>query len=694
MAEPVLSVILVNYNVREFLRQALRSIKRALRELPSEVIVVDNASDDGSVELVREEFPEVRLIANSENLGFARANNQAIRLARGRYLALINPDTLVREDTFRTLVDFLEAHPEAGLVGCKVLNADGSLQLACRRSIPTPWVAFTKLSGLSSLFPRTRLFGRYNLTYLDPDQTTEVEAVSGSFMVFRREIIESVGLLDEDYFLYGEDLDWCYRIRKAGWKIYYVPATSIVHFKGQSSRKSGYDDLLLFYRAMLIFVRKHFRYRYLFLPQWFLMAGIGIRGALSFLQRFLSQVAFPLVDLFFLNLSLLIAILIRWGALYPLKPFLVVDVIYSLIWLLSLYFMGCYEHRKMSSARAASGVLIGWVINITVTFFVRQYAFSRIAVLIMGLLNLVFVPGWRVFIRLGARVTGIPFLGTLGRTLLRRRTVVVGQGRELREVVHKLRQRVDGEYEVVGVVVPGTPFPRKNPYGVPILGSVDNLRAIIKSERIEEVIFLTGGMAYEKIVEIIEGAEGSGVTFKMVPDQTGVIIGRASIDQIDGLPLVDIDYRLSYRSFQLMKRLSDWGLSSLLGIFALPVYLYLRFLGGWGLREVPIVNEKGKVVRLPYLVSKGADKKRWVHKLPLIWSIWRGHLSFVGAEIIPVKETQAYKPHIKPGLTGLAQLHAHEGLSPEEKERYELYYLKNYSPLLDLEILLKALFKL
>lgn len=252
-----ISVIIVNYNVREFLNNALVSLLKALEGYSSEVFVVDNASDDGSIELIQQRFPQVHLIVNKSNVGFAKANNQALTLATGKYLLLLNPDTIVQEDTFSKLIEFFSKNNTAGMVGCKILNPDGSLQLACRRSFPTPWTAFTKTFGLSSLFPKSKLFARYNLTYLDPDKPCEVDAISGSFMMMKREVFEKIGGLDETFFMYGEDLDLCYRIQQSGWKVFYVPATSIIHYKGESTKRSDIDELKVFYTAMRLFVRKH-----------------------------------------------------------------------------------------------------------------------------------------------------------------------------------------------------------------------------------------------------------------------------------------------------------------------------------------------------------------------------------------------------------------------------------------------------
>jgi len=229
-----ISIVIVSYNVKDFLEQTLNSILKASHNLKVEILIVDNRSSDGSPEMVKNKFPKVHLIENNVNLGFAVANNQALKKVNGRYVLLINPDTIVQEDTLTTMIEFFSENPEAGAAGCKILNADGSLQLACRRSFPTPFVAFSKIIGLSRLFPRSRWFGKYNLTYLDPDGIASVDAVSGSFIFFRREILDSVGYFDESFFMYGEDLDWCYRIKKAGWQIYYVPKTQIIHYKGET----------------------------------------------------------------------------------------------------------------------------------------------------------------------------------------------------------------------------------------------------------------------------------------------------------------------------------------------------------------------------------------------------------------------------------------------------------------------------
>ncbi len=253
----MLSVVIVNYNVKYYLEQCLESVRRASQGLQVEVFVVDNLSTDGSVPYLRERFPEVTFIENNENVGFARANNQAIRQSRGEYVLLLNPDTILCEDTLRHFVDFMDAHPEAGAAGAYMLHADGTFAPESRRGLPTPFVAFCKMSGLTRLFPKSRLFGRYYMGYLDVNEVNRIEAISGACMMLRREALDRVGLLDEDFFMYGEDIDLSYRILQGGYHNYFLPVR-MLHYKGESTVKNSYRYVYTFYQAMRLFFRKHY----------------------------------------------------------------------------------------------------------------------------------------------------------------------------------------------------------------------------------------------------------------------------------------------------------------------------------------------------------------------------------------------------------------------------------------------------
>ena len=243
-----LSIVIVSYNVRNYLEQCLQSVKQALEGIEGEVFVVDNRSDDDSVETVRTNYPWVRLIVNQENMGFSRANNIAIREASGEYVLLLNPDTIVEKDTLREVLGFMEEHPKAGGAGVMMHNADGSLAPESRRALPTPWVSCLKMLGFSK---------RYYMSHLPWDKPGRIEVISGAFCFLRRKALDEVGLLDEDFFMYGEDIDLSFRLLKGGWENWYLPYP-ITHFKGKSTQKSDYRYVHIFYKAMLIFFRKHY----------------------------------------------------------------------------------------------------------------------------------------------------------------------------------------------------------------------------------------------------------------------------------------------------------------------------------------------------------------------------------------------------------------------------------------------------
>lgn len=287
-----LSVIIVNYNVRCFLRQCLLSVYASAENLPGgveaiEVFVVDNASSDGSVEYLRthfpaERYPSLHIIANTQNMGFGRANNQAVDQARGRYILFLNPDTILTEHTLADCIAFGDAHEDMGALGTWMQHSNGSFALESRRGTPTPWVSFCKMSGLASLFPHSRLFGRYYMRYLDHQEAAPVEIISGAYMMARRDAIVEVGAFDEDFFMHGEDIDLSLRLYRSGRTNYYIPSP-ILHYKGKSTRKTDYRYVRTFYRAMLIFFRKHYpHYRFgLALP---IQAAILAKAAMTFVR--------------------------------------------------------------------------------------------------------------------------------------------------------------------------------------------------------------------------------------------------------------------------------------------------------------------------------------------------------------------------------------------------------------------------
>lgn len=283
-----LSVIIVNYNVKYYLEQCLRSVFIAGRNIDMEVFVVDNNSSDDSITYLLPRFPQVYYIKNKENLGFSRANNQAIKLSRGEYVLLLNPDTIVTSHTFQDCIQFLDRTPKAGATGVAMYGSNGHFALESRRGLPVPWTSLCKMLGLTTLFPKSRLFGRYYMQFLDASLPTQIEVISGAFNMVRRTVLDQIGLLDEDFFMYGEDIDLSYRILQAGWKNYYLP-TPILHYKGESTKKSSYRYIYIFYNAMLIFIDKHFRHRYSFFT-YFLQIAVHVRAGLDIFLRTVGRI--------------------------------------------------------------------------------------------------------------------------------------------------------------------------------------------------------------------------------------------------------------------------------------------------------------------------------------------------------------------------------------------------------------------
>lgn len=279
-----LDIIIVSYNVKYYLEQCLCAVERGIAGLDAEVWVVDNNSSDGSVDYLEPKFPWVHFIRGKENVGFSRANNQAIRMSKGKYVLLLNPDTLVTDKTIRECVHLLDENPEIGSVGVSMFNADGTYARESKRAVPTAKVSFYKMSGLGTLFPKHREFAKYHMGYLDANEPNEIEIISGAYNMMRRKALDEVGLLDETFFMYGEDIDLSYRMLKGGWKNWYLP-TPMLHYKGESAHPSTIRYVNVFYQAMIIFYDKHFGGRFS-LSAWLIRIAVYFKALLTLFVHF------------------------------------------------------------------------------------------------------------------------------------------------------------------------------------------------------------------------------------------------------------------------------------------------------------------------------------------------------------------------------------------------------------------------
>ena len=371
-----LSIVIVNYNVKHFLEQCIYSALNAISKLDAEILVVDNNSVDGSCGMVLDKFPSVTLIQNKDNKGFSSANNQAIKISKGEYVLLLNPDTVVEEDTFTKVVDFMDKHDDAGGLGVKMIDGKGQFLPESKRGLPTPKVAFYKVFGLAYLFPKSRRFGQYHLGYLNDNETHKIDVLSGAFMLLRKETLNKVGLLDEDYFMYGEDIDLSYRILKGGYKNYYFPETTIIHYKGESTKKGSVNYVLVFYNAMIIFAKKHFSNKNFKIYSLVINLAIYFRALLAILSRFYKSYFLPLIDA---SLIFLFYTIIKpyWetykftdGGSYPNEFLMFAVPSYILIWILSIFLSGGYE-KPIKLINIVKGIAFG-----TISILVKNLGFQ------------------------------------------------------------------------------------------------------------------------------------------------------------------------------------------------------------------------------------------------------------------------------------------------------------------------------
>lgn len=512
-----LSVVIVSYNVKYFLRQCLQSVARAMEGLNVEVWVVDNASIDGSVEMVREEFPWVKLIANSTNLGFAKANNQAIRLAAGRHILLLNPDTIVQEDTFRVVVDFLDSHPEAGAVGVKIIDGQGRFSPDSRKDLPSAWNIFCKLSGLYKLFPKSKVFGRYHLTFLPEDEIMPVPVLSGAFMAIPKAVLNKVGLLDERFFMYAEDIDLCYRILKAGYQNYYVPTTQIVHFKGESTKSRSLNYVLTFYKASLQFVQKHYRGWRRWPTALFYQLGILSAAGLSVLKRVFTAIYLPVLEVALLYL-LGLGIFHFWrdykgGTFHPqyqVWGLLGYSLAFAIGHVVFLNYSPPYRIRRIVGA-----VLVGFLLIVVVSYLIPSINVSRFMVLALAVgaapvgLALRSADNW---LRKGR-----PYLtGDISH-----RVIVVAEPGQFARIQRLLFEDIQYPAEFLGFV-----SPRPHPQAI---GTPAQLPYLLEHYQPDELIFCNTSLSSQEIISLMMRYFYKKLSFKIIPPYADYLIGPQSI---------------------------------------------------------------------------------------------------------------------------------------------------------------------
>ncbi|MBQ1653542.1 MAG: glycosyltransferase [Bacteroidales bacterium] len=528
-----LSVVIVNYNVKHFLEQCLNSVAAAAKHCETEVFVVDNNSVDGSCNMLREKFPLVKLIENKKNYGFSYANNQAIRESAGEYVLLLNPDTVIEEDTLKSVCDFMDSHPDAGGLGVKMIDGKGRFLPESKRGLPTPKVAFYKIFGLSKLFPKSKKFGKYHLTYLDKDEIHKVDVLSGAFMLLRAETLKKVGLLDETFFMYGEDIDLSYRITLGGYNNYYFPKTTIIHYKGESTKKGSVNYVVVFYNAMKIFARKHFS-EGAGLMIFFINLAIYLRAAMAIAGRFITNAITPIIDALLILTGFLIITplwethLFGEGSAYPHNVFVGAMIMYISVWLLSLLLSGGYD-KPVKMKNIYKGIGIGAIVILAVyALLPMRLRFSRALILLGTAWTLIVVP----LVRLLLNYTKLQvFKVNLPK---RKKVAVVGSKEECRSLVGQLmssRTKID----IAAYVSPESDTDKF------FAGDITQLDEIININHIDELIFCAKDIQAQQIIRTMLNLSSSNLDYKIASPDGFSVIGSNSINTTGELYNVDIN---------------------------------------------------------------------------------------------------------------------------------------------------------
>jgi GT2 family glycosyltransferase len=633
-----LSIIIVNYNVKYFLAHCLLSVLYASKNSQVEVFVVDNMSQDGSVEMVKEKFPWVKLIANEENVGFAKANNQAVELSTGKYILYLNPDTIVPEDCFEKCIAYMDAHEKVGALGCRLIDGKGIFLPESKRGFPTAQAAFFKISGLSSIFKKSTFFNQYHLGFLSEHETNEVDVLVGCFMFCRKKVIDEVGSFDEEYFMYGEDIDLSYKIKQAGFSNVYFPETTVIHYKGESTKKGSLNYVKMFYQAMIIFAKKHFKNSQKGLFVMLIQFAIYLRAMLAFVTRIFSLVKLPLIDAGLL-LSSLMTMKILWiknikvDTQYSNALLAVFFGSYILIWLTSIFVNGGYD-KPYKPTRVMRGMLIGGLITLVIYGLLPEtFRFSRGITVMGALLGTLCI----LSIRKGMQLLGVKSVEP--DNLSQQKVLIIGNSEEEAEIKHLL-DKAFIEKKIIGTVSP-TDEKENNQLGI-----FSFTKQVCKLYKVTEIIFAQQQLSFQKIIDTIQSC-GPLMDYKIHSMGTDSIIGSNSKNTAGDLYSTEIVYTISTVANKRNKRLVDILISIVMILFA-PFFIWFA------------KNKRSYLINLFFVLM--------------------GSKTFVGYE-------DEQLPTLKPYLLDVFPTIEKFNIPNSNKEHLNWIYAKNYDAWQDIQLI-------
>ena len=643
-----LSVIIVNYNVKHFLEQCLISVKKALVGIEGEIIVVDNNSVDGSLNLINNKFSEIVLIANKKNTGFSVANNQGIKIAKGSNILLLNPDTVIQEDSLRKCLEFFDKNEDAGALGVKMYDGNGRFLPESKRGLPTPSVAFYKIFGLSSLFPNSKTFGKYHLGYLSQNENHKVDVLSGAFMMIRKKVLDEVGLLDETFFMYGEDIDLSYRIKEGGYENYYFSNTNIIHYKGESTKKSSVNYVFVFYKAMVIFAEKHFSKQHVKTFSKLINIAIYFRATIALAERVLKRWILPIMDFIFFN-GFIFGISSLYqnysGISFPEETVKYIIPIYALIWTICNSLFG-NQRPPVKYLNLFKGNLTGLIIILSLyALLPKSIQFSRAIILGSSLTCLLI----SLFTRTTFKLLKIGLFK--GFTDFHKNIALVGSLEEIQRTEKLMLINRDSSRNIFKISSDIKSHNRENYHG-----NISQLNEFININKITEVIFCAKDISAQNIIYSMAVVNSKkNIDFKIIPEKTQFIIGSQSIYTNDTYFTTELKHINSIENIR-KKRNFDIYTVFILVIFS-PIF--------------------------------GILFKNYLKALKNIKGVLTGEKTWIGYEYSSLNNKL---PKIKTGVFSIVDIE--KNMQEEVIDKINIIYAKDYNLILDSKIFLKNIFKL
>lgn len=563
-----LSIVIVNYNVRHFLVKCLESIYKSKRNnFEVEVIVVDNASVDGSAAVIKDAYPQVILIENSLNVGFAKANNQGFQIAKGQYILALNPDTIIQEDTLSLSLEYMVQNPNCGVCGVKMIDGSGAYLPESKRGLPTLWNSFCKFSGLTNLFPHSKAFSGYYMGHLTEDNIHDVEVLCGAFMLFRSDVLLHLGGFDEDYFMYGEDIDLSLKFRKEGYRVVYLPNTRIIHFKGESSKKASFNYIKNFYNAMLIYVSKNYHGWNGMMMKFFIRMAIYFSALASYIKNNVIANLHLFIDGLILYGTIGITRML-WGKYYfddatyfNNRASLINDVSFVFFTIGALWFFGHYD-KNWKIKRLVTGIVVAtFMVLVVFALLPMNLRSSRALILIDSLIATI-----AMYVVMSFR---LKFSHWLTKHKNKNYLIVAKESNAVK-IADTIKQN-DADAQIVGVIAPNTIPRNENTF---YINTLDKLADVVKMMKAEYVVFSNDDLSLQEILDQMILPD-KDVKYLITGGDNDTVIGSSKSHKSKNLYFAQSSYKLSQSFYLRLKRMFDVFISITFIVLAPILILFI-----------------------------------------------------------------------------------------------------------------------